>query len=161
MGAPDTSTVSSYEAPKAPSYSTTLAPCSYQAPTTAAPAYNSPKKRLFPDILGFLGNIIKPKKAELSENNCLTAPQDSSYAAPQDTSYQAPGASSYEAPEESSYKAPEADSYEVPEVVSYEAPEADGYEAPEESSYNVPEESNYSAPEKPTFIDLISTYEEP
>merc|ERR1712168_1725516 len=63
--APDTSTSSSYEAPKAPSYTTTLAPCSYQPPTTAAPSYNTPKKHIFPDILGFLGNLIKPKKQQV------------------------------------------------------------------------------------------------
>merc|ERR1711970_203741 len=134
---PETSTASAYEAPNAPSYSTTLAPCSYQAPTTAAPAYNSPKKHIFPDILGFLGNLIKPKKQTVSQTNCLTAPQDSGYAAPQDTGYAAPQDS------------------------AYEAPEADGYDAPEESGYNAPEESGYSAPENPTFIDLVSTYQEP
>merc|ERR1712117_764078 len=166
---PDTSTSSSYEAPKAPSYTTTLAPCSYQPPTTAAPSYNTPKKHIFPDILGFLGNLIKPKKQQVSQTNCLTAPQESSYAAPQDTSYsapqdsayEAPEATSYEAPKEDSYKAPEAETYEAPEVESYEAPESDGYEAPEESGYDAPEESGYPAPEKPTFIDLVTTYEEP
>merc|ERR1719225_2524907 len=158
---PETSTASAYEAPKAPSYSTTLTPCSYQAPTTAAPAYNSPKKHIFPDIFGFLGNLIKPKKQTVSQTNCLTAPQDSSYAAPQDTAYEAPEATSYEAPEETNYKAPETESYEAPKAETYEAPEADGYDAPEESGYNAPEESGYSAPENPTFIDLVSTYQEP
>merc|ERR1712117_1476 len=168
-GAPDTSTSSSYEAPKAPSYTTTLAPCSYQPPTTAAPSYNTPKKHIFPDILGFLGNLIKPKKQQVSQTNCLTAPQESSYAAPQDTSYsapqdsayEAPEATSYEAPKEDSYKAPEAETYEAPKSDGYEAPEESGYDAPEESGYNAPEESGYSAPEKPTFIDLVTTYEEP
>merc|ERR1711881_592499 len=150
---PDTSTSSSYEAPKAPSYTTTLAPCSYQPPTTAAPSYNTPKKHIFPDILGFLGNLIKPKKQQVSQNNCLTAPQDTSYSAPQESVYEAPEATSYEAPKEESYKAPEAD--------GYEAPEESGYNAPEESGYDAPEESGYSAPEKPTFIDLVTAYEEP
>merc|ERR1712117_302456 len=166
---PDTSTSSSYEAPKAPSYTTTLAPCSYQPPTTAAPSYNTPKKHIFPDILGFLGNLIKPKKQQVSQTNCLTAPQESSYAEPQDTSYsapqdsayEAPEATSYEAPKEDSYKAPEAETYEAPKMESYEAPKSDGYEAPKESGYDAPEESGYSAPEKPTFIDLVTTYEEP
>merc|ERR1711881_813864 len=166
---PDTSTSSSYEAPKAPSYTTTLAPCSYQPPTTAAPSYNTPKKHIFPDILGFLGNLIKPKKQQVSQNNCLTAPQESSYAAPQDTSYSAPQESVYEAPEATSYEAPKEESYKAPEAETYEAPKSDGYEAPEESGYNAPEESGYdaseesgySAPEKPTFIDLVTTYEEP
>merc|ERR1712106_707289 len=141
--APDTSTSSSYEAPKAPSYTTTIDPCSYQATTTAAPSYNSPKKHFFPDILGFIGNLIKPKHQETSQNNCLTAPQESSYGAPQETSYTAPEESSYEAPEEASYSAPEESSYKAPEKVSYSAPE----------------ESSYEAPEKPTFIDLVATYE--
>merc|ERR1712027_237915 len=158
---PDTSTSSSYEAPKAPSYTTTLAPCSYQPQTTAAPSYNTPKKHIFPDILGFLGNLIKPKKQQVSQTNCLTAPQESSYAAPQDTSYSAPQDSAYEAPEATSYEAPKEDSYEAPETDGYEAPEESGYDAPEESGYNAPEESGYSAPEKPTFIDLVTTYEEP
>merc|ERR1712128_352201 len=105
--APDISTSSSYEAPKAPSYTTTIAPCSYQATTTAAPSYNSPKKHFFPDILGFIGNLIKPKHQETSQNNCLTAPQESSYGAPEESSYEAPEEASYSAPEESSYEAPE------------------------------------------------------
>merc|ERR1711976_658480 len=58
---------SAYEAPK-PSYSTTttVRPCSYEAPTsTSAPSYGAPeqKKAGFPDILGFIGGILKPKKA--------------------------------------------------------------------------------------------------
>ena len=32
---------------------------------------------------------------------------------------------------------------------------------PEKASYSAPEESSYKAPEKPTFIDLVATYEEP
>merc|ERR1711892_1102606 len=106
---------------------------SYQATTTAAPSYNSPKKHFFPDILGFIGNLIKHKQQETS----------------------------YTAPEESSYEAPEASSYDAPEETSYEAPETDSYKAPEEASYSAPEESSYEAPEKPTFIDLVATYEEP
>merc|ERR1712168_1551808 len=112
---PETITSSAYEAPKAPSYSTSVAPCSYQAPTTAAPTYNSPKKHIFPDILGFLGNLIKPKKQSVSHTNCLTAPQDSSYAAPQDTGYAAPQDSAYEAPEATSYEAPKENNYKAPE----------------------------------------------
>merc|ERR1712106_1137291 len=52
-GAPEISTSSTYEAPKAPSYTTTIAPCSYQAPTTTAPSYDAPapKKHIFGDIL--------------------------------------------------------------------------------------------------------------
>merc|ERR1712106_488262 len=73
-GAPEISTSSTYEAPKAPSYTTTIAPCSYQAPTTTAPSYDAPapKKHIFGDILGFIGNLIKPKKQQTSSNNCLT-----------------------------------------------------------------------------------------
>merc|ERR1711963_1178787 len=56
---------SSYDAPK-PSYSTTTStnpPCSYEAPTTtttAAPSYSPAAQNSggFPDILGFIGNII-------------------------------------------------------------------------------------------------------
>merc|ERR1711892_1090103 len=142
-GAPEISTSSTYEAPKAPS---TTAP-SYDAP--------APKKHIFGDILGFIGNLIKPKKQETSSNNCLTAPQDSSYGAPQDTSYSAPEESSYNAPEESSYEAPEANSYEAPEESSYEAPEESSYNAPETPVYNAPEEGSatYEAPE--------SSYNEP
>merc|ERR1719192_1953926 len=61
-GAPE----DSYGAPK-PSYSTTtttLPPCSYEAPTTtttttAAPSYGAPaqQQKAFPDILGFIGGI--------------------------------------------------------------------------------------------------------
>merc|ERR1712106_839380 len=133
-GAPEISTSSTYEAPNAPSYTTTIAPCSYKAPTTTAPSYDAPapKKHIFGDIFGFIGNLIKPKKQETSSNNCLTAPQDSSYGAPQDTSYSAPEESSYNAPEESNYSAPETPVYNAPEEGSAT------YEAPE-SSYNEPE----------------------
>merc|ERR1711892_1580386 len=164
-GAPEISTSSTYEAPKAPSYTTTIAPCSYQAPTTADPSYDAPapKKHIFGDILGFIGNLIKPKKQETSSNNCLTAPQDSSYGAPQDTSYSAPEESSYNAPEESSYEAPEANSYEAPEESSYEAPEESSYNAPEESSYSAPETPVYNAPEEgsATYEAPESSYNEP
>merc|ERR1712106_829714 len=109
-GAPEISTSSTYEAPKAPSYTTTIAPCSYQAPTTTAPSYDAPapKKHIFGDILGFIGNLIKPKKQETSSNNCLTAPEESSYSAPETPVYNAPeeGSATYEAPE-SSYNEPE------------------------------------------------------
>merc|ERR1719245_2647422 len=74
---------SSYDAPK-PSYSTTtstLPPCSYEAPTTtttAAPSYSAPAAQNtggFPDILGFIGNIIKPRPRPENQqlgNGCLS-----------------------------------------------------------------------------------------
>jgi len=149
-GVPETSTSSGYEAPKAPSYTTTLTPCSYQAPTTAAPSYGSPRsKHIFPDVLGFIGNLFK--KQEPVHSNCLTAPQDTGYGAPQDASYNAPEESGYEAPEAISYKAPESSSYEAPEASSYDAPEASSYEAPEASSYEAPDASSYEAPEASSY----------
>merc|ERR1711963_75233 len=66
-GAPVSSTVSSYEAPKYSS--STVPPCSYQAPTTTTtppPSYGAPGRHqeqpVLPDILGFIGGILKPKK---------------------------------------------------------------------------------------------------
>merc|ERR1711963_614330 len=65
-GAPVSSTVSSYEAPKYSS--STVPPCSYQAPTTTTtppPSYGAPGRHqeqpVFPDILGFIGGILKKK----------------------------------------------------------------------------------------------------
>merc|ERR1712111_77221 len=123
---------SSYDAPK-PSYSTTtstLPPCSYEAPTTttAAPSYSAPAAQNtggFPDILGFIGNIIKPKprtKNQLESgilgNGCLSPPVDSAYGAPQETSYEAPQSNAYEVPKSTAYEAPKSETYEAPEEVS-------------------------------------------
>merc|ERR1711971_1220021 len=137
-GAPESS---AYEAPK-PSYSTTtttVRPCSYEAPTTtSAPLYGAPeqKKAGFPDILGFIGGILKPKKAPEPNTGygCLSPPVDSGYGAPQ--------SDSYEAPQSDSYEAPRSDAYEAPQSDSYEAPQSDGYEAPDYSGIAVNERSN-------------------
>merc|ERR1712025_531763 len=131
---------SSYDAPK-PSYSTTtstLPPCSYEAPTTtttAAPSYSAPTAQNtggFPDILGFIGNIIKPKLR--TENQlesgilgngclCLSPPVDSAYGPPQETSYEAPQSNAHEVPKSTAYEAPQAETYEAPQSETYEAPE--------------------------------------
>merc|ERR1712025_1157207 len=131
---------SSYDAPK-PSYSTTtstLPPCSYEAPTTtttAAPSYSAPTAQNtggFPDILGFIGNIIKPKLR--TENQlesgilgngclCLSPPVDSAYGPPQETSYEAPQSNAYEVPKSTAYEAPKSETYEAPQSETYEAPE--------------------------------------
>merc|ERR1712111_215214 len=128
---------SSYDAPK-PSYSTTtstLPPCSYEAPTTttAAPSYSAPAAQNtggFPDILGFIGNIIKPKlrtenqlESGILGNGCLSPPIDSAYGAPQETSYEAPQSNAYEVPKSTAYEAPKSESYEAPQSETYEAPE--------------------------------------
>merc|ERR1711983_624631 len=138
---------SSYDAPK-PSYSTTtstLPPCSYEAPTTtttAAPSYSAPAAQNtggFPDILGFIGNIIKPKprtenqlESGILGNGCLSPPVDSAYGAPQETSYEAPQSNAYEVPKSTAYEAPKSESYEAPQAETYEAPQAETYEAPQE-----------------------------
>merc|ERR1712029_990226 len=112
---------SSYDAPK-PSYSTTtstLPPCSYEAPTTtttAAPSYSAPAAQNtggFPDILGFIGNIIKPKprtenqlESGILGNGCLSPPAEA-HEAPQSETYEAPQSETYEAPQSETYKAPE------------------------------------------------------
>merc|ERR1711963_38543 len=130
---------SAYDAPK-PSYSTTTSthpPCSYEAPTTtttAAPSYSAPAAQNtggFPDILGFIGNIIKPKprtenqlESGILGNGCLSPPIDSAYGVPQETSN--------EAPQSNAYEAPKAETYEVPQSETYEAPQSETYEAPEE-----------------------------
>merc|ERR1712079_91728 len=100
-----------YGAPK-PSYSattTTLPPCSYEAPptttttttTTAAPSYGAPaqQQKAFPDILGFiggigdtLGGIIEKHKPqpEAQQYGCLPPPVDTAYGAPESQAYEAP-----------------------------------------------------------------------
>merc|ERR1712029_682439 len=125
-GAPESS---AYEAPK-PSYSTattTVRPCSYEAPTTtSAPSYGAPeqKKAGFPDILGFIGGILKPKKAPEPNTRygCLSPPVDSGYGAPESDAYGAPQSDAYEAPQSDAYEAPQSDAYEAPKSDSYEAP---------------------------------------
>merc|ERR1712029_641795 len=125
---------SSYDAPK-PSYSTTtstLPPCSYEAPTTtitAAPSYSAPAAQNtggFPDILGFIGNIIKPRPRPENQQlgkGCLSPPVDSAYGAPQETSYEAPQSNAYEVPKSTAYVAPKSETYEAPQSETYEAPE--------------------------------------
>ena len=120
---------------------TTLPPCSgvsYQPTTTSAPAYGAPQQQqpAFPDILGIIGNILKPKQqpATISssyEAGCLSPPSDDSYQAPESDSYQAPESDAYQAPESDAYQAPESSSYEAPQVETYEAPESESYEAPD------------------------------
>merc|ERR1712115_133509 len=145
---------SSYDAPK-PSYSTTtstLPPCSYEAPTTttAAPSYSAPAAQNtggFPDILGFIGNIIKPKlrtenqlESGILGNGCLSPPIDSAYGAPQETSYEAPQSNAYEVPKSTAYEAPKSETYEAPQAETYEAPQAETYEALQAETYEAPEE---------------------
>merc|ERR1711983_751054 len=133
-GAPESS---AYEAPK-PSYSsttttTTVTPCSYKAPTTtSAPSYGAPeqKKAGFPDILGFIGGILKPKKAPEPSNG---------YGAPQSDAYEAPCLSP---PVDSGYEAPQSDAYKAPQSDAYEAPQSDSYEAPDYQGVAVNERSN-------------------
>merc|ERR1711963_1327254 len=145
---------SSYDAPK-PSYSTTtstLPPCSYEAPTTTtttAPSYSAPAAQNtggFPDILGFIGNIIKPKprtenqlESGILGNGCLSPPVDSAYGAPQETSYEAPQSNAYEVPKSTAYEAPKSETYEAPQAEAYEAPQAEAYEAPQSETYKAPE----------------------
>merc|ERR1712170_283885 len=136
-GAPESS---AYEAPK-PSYSTTttVRPCSYEAPTTTtAPSYGAPEqeKAGFPDILGFIGGILKPKKAPEPNTGygCLSPPVDSGYGAPQ--------SDAYEAPQSDAYEALQSDAYEAPQSDVYEAPQSDGYEAPDYSGIAINERSN-------------------
>merc|ERR1712095_150655 len=145
---------SSYDAPK-PSYSTTtstLPPCSYEAPTTttAAPSYSAPAAQNtggFPDILGFIGNIIKPKprtenqlESGILGNGCLSPPVDSAYGAPQETSYEAPQSNAYEVPKSTAYEAPKSETYEAPQAETYEVPQSEAYEAPQAETYEAPEE---------------------
>merc|ERR1711963_734980 len=124
---------SAYDAPK-PSYSTTTSthpPCSYEAPTTtttAAPSYSAPAVHNtggFPDILGFIGNIIKPKlrtenqlESGIMGNGCLSPPIDSAYGVPQETSNEAPQSNAYEVPQSTAYEAPQSETYEAPEEVA-------------------------------------------
>merc|ERR1711862_489833 len=140
-GAPESS---AYEAPK-PSYSstttTTVTPCSYKAPTTtSAPSYGAPeqKKAGFPDILGFIGGILKPKKAP-EPNNGYGAPQSDAYEAP---CLSPPVDSGYEAPQSDAYEAPQSDAYEAPQSDADEAPQSDSYEAPDYQGVAVNERSN-------------------
>merc|ERR1719499_2959174 len=147
-GAPEVSSAPSYEAPT----TTTVAPCSYEAPTTTttpAPSYGAPRDQhqpLFPDILGFIGGILKPKHQEPQSYGCLSAPVDSGYGVPQDTSYHAPESETYEAPETQSYEAPKTQSNEAPESQPYDAPESQSYDAPEPQSYDAPETPLLEAP---------------
>merc|ERR1712117_635653 len=134
---------SAYGAPK-PSYSTTtttVRPCSYEAPTTtSAPSYGAPeqKKAAFPDILGFIGGILKPKKAPEPNTRygCLSPPVEDSYGAPQSDAYEAPQSDAYEAPQSDANEAPQSDAYEAPQSDTYEAPETPGIAVNERS--NVP-----------------------
>merc|ERR1712029_456260 len=145
-GAPESS---AYEAPK-PSWSTTtttVRPCSYEAPTTtSAPSYGAPeqKKAGFPDILGFIGGILKPKKAPEPNTGygCLSPPVEDSYGAPESDAYEAPQSDAYEAPQSDTYEAPKSDAYEAPQSDAYEAPQSDVYEAPDYSGIAVNERSN-------------------
>merc|ERR1711862_653868 len=105
---------------------------SYKVPTTtSAPSYGAPeqKKAGFPDILGFIGGILKPKKAPEPSNG---------YGAPQSDAYEAPQSDAYEAPRSDAYEAPQSDSYEAPQSDSYEAPDYQGVAVNEKS--NVPSE---------------------
>merc|ERR1711994_938715 len=157
-GAPASSTVSSYEAPKYSS--STVPPCSYQAPTTTttpSPSYGAPsygrqqEQPVFPDILGFIGDSIggilnKHNKNQPSqEYGCLSAPVDDGYGVPQETSYTAPETDAYDAPQSASYDAPQSASYDAPQSASYEAPQSDSYEAPQKETYEAPETDTYEA----------------
>merc|ERR1711963_539057 len=133
-GAPVSSTVSSYEAPKYSS--STVPPCSYQAPTTTTtppPSYGAPGRHqeqpVLPDILGFIGGILKPKNQESHGDGCLSAPVEDGYGVPQETSYTAPETDAYEAPQSDSYDSPHKETYEAPVTDSYEAPEKVSYDA--------------------------------
>ena len=128
----------------------TLSPCSsYEPPsTTAAPSYSAPRHQqqpAFPDILGFIGNILKPKESAGQKYGCLSAPESDSYKAPEE-SYGVPEADAYKAPETDSYEAPESEAYEAPESTGYEAPQSDSYKAPEPISYEAPQSDSYDAP---------------
>merc|ERR1711963_261267 len=147
---------SSYDAPK-PSYSTT---------TSTAPSYSAPAAQNtggFPDILGFIGNIIKPKprtenqlESGILGNGCLSPPVDSAYGAPQETSYGAPQSNAYEAPQSNAYEAPKSTAYEAPKAETYEAPKAETYEAPQAETYEAPQADTYEAPEKVSYdVDIV------
>merc|ERR1719422_991977 len=129
-----------YGAPK-PSYSTTtttLPPCSYEAPTTttttAAPSYGAPaqQQKAFPGILGFIGGIgdtiggiiqkHKPQP-EAGQYGCLSPPVDTAYDAPPEDTYEAPQADTYEAPQAETYEAPKVETYEAPVTETYVAPQ--------------------------------------
>ena len=148
-----------YGAPK-PSYSTTtttLPPCSYEAPTTtttttAAPSYGAPaqQQKAFPDILGFIGGIgdtiggiiekHKPQP-EAGQYGCLSPPVDTAYGAPESQAYEAPPEDTYEAPQADTYEAPKAETYEAPQAETYEAPKVETYEAPVTETYVAPQVS--------------------
>merc|ERR1739846_57696 len=139
-GAPESS---AYEAPSYSTTTTTVKPCSYEAPTTtSAPSYGAPeqKKAGFPDILGFIGGILKPKKVPepITGYGCLSPPLESGYGAPQSDAYEAPQSDAYEAPHSDAYEAPQSDAYEAPQTDAYEAPESPGIAVNERS--NVPSE---------------------
>merc|ERR1719422_2848056 len=104
-GVPETD---SYEAPK-PQYSSTARPCT--TTTTAAPSCGAPREQqpAFPDILGFIGNILNKHN-----NNQYDCVPDDGYGVPSSSAYEVPQSSSYEAPQESSYQAPEVETYEAP-----------------------------------------------
>ena len=143
-GAPESS---AYEAPSYSTTTTTVKPCSYEAPTTtSAPSYGAPeqKKAGFPDILGFIGGILKPKKVPepITGYGCLSPPLESGYGAPQSDAYEAPHSDAYEAPQSDAYEAPQTDAYEAPQSDEYEAPQTDAYEAPESPGIVVNERSN-------------------
>merc|ERR1739846_164743 len=143
-GAPESS---AYEAPSYSTTTTTVKPCSYEAPTTtSAPSYGAPeqKKAGFPDILGFIGGILKPKKVPepITGYGCLSPPLESGYGAPLSDAYEAPQSDAYEAPQSDAYEAPHSDAYEAPQSDAYEAPQSDAYEAPESPGIAVNERSN-------------------
>merc|ERR1712061_828279 len=144
-GAPESS---AYEAP---SYSSTVRPCSYEAPAPAPeygapePGYGAPeqqKKPGFPDIFGFIGGVLSGSKKNPEPNKgygCLSPPVESGYGAPQTDSYEAPQTDVYEAPQSETYEAPQSNSYEAPQSDSYQAPQSNAYDAPEVTSYDAPE----------------------
>merc|ERR1712066_844808 len=166
-GAPESS---AYEAP---SYSSTVRPCIYEAPAPAPeygapePGYGAPeqqKKPGFPDIFGFIGGVLSGSKKNPEPNTgygCLSPPVESGYGAPQTDSYEAPqkdsygtplaapvnGSVAYEAPQTDVYEAPQSETYEAPQSNSYEAPQSDSYEAPQSNAYDAPEVTSYDAPE--------------
>merc|ERR1712051_784813 len=149
-GAPESS---AYEPPSYSTTTTTLKPCSYEAPTTtSAPSYGAPeqKKAGFPDILGFIGGILKPKKVPepITGYGCLSPPLESGYGAPQSDAYEAPQPDAYEAPQSDAYEAPQSDAYEAPQSDAYKAPQSDEYEAPQTDAYEAPESPGIAVNER-------------
>merc|ERR1719278_1907562 len=92
------------------SISSTVRPCSYEAPAPAPeygapePGYGAPeqqKKPGFPDIFGFIGGVLSGSKKNPEPNTgygCLSPPVESGYGAPQTDSYEAPQKDSYGTP---------------------------------------------------------------